>query len=91
MDIEAFKAELSRTGYQEVLEKTYAPDEFIAPHKHLFRARAVITAGEMDISWAGVSRHYEVGDIFEIEAGAEHSEHYGEQGATYLVGRKFPA
>jgi quercetin dioxygenase-like cupin family protein len=91
MDIESFKAELTSTGYQEVLEKTYAPNQFMEKHKHPFRARAVVTAGEMTISWGDtVSREYRVGDIFEIEAGDEHSEQYGPAGATYLVGRRFP-
>ncbi|MEM5458266.1 hypothetical protein VSR69_25950 [Paraburkholderia phytofirmans] len=56
MDIESFKADLTNTGYQEVLEKTYAPNQFIETHKHPFRARAVITAGEMTISWGGFAR-----------------------------------
>lgn len=91
MNIETFKAELSGAGYQEIVGKSYAPNEFAPAHKHVFAARGLLTAGEMDISWADVTRHYGVGDIFEIEAGAEHAEQYGKAGATYLVGRKFPA
>jgi quercetin dioxygenase-like cupin family protein len=92
MDIENFKADLSRNGYQEVLEKTYQPNQFIEAHKHPFRARAVVVDGEMTIAWTGSeARHYRAGEIFEIEAGDEHSEQYGPSGATYLVGRKFPS
>jgi quercetin dioxygenase-like cupin family protein len=90
MDIDTFKTELAQTGYQEVLEKTYAPSHFVPNHTHPFRARAIIVEGDMAISWKDTTRTYRVGDIFEVEAGDEHAEQFGPAGATYLVGRKFP-
>ena len=89
MDLEAFKAELKRDGYNEVLEKTYAPNQLVGKHVHDFSARALVTAGDMVINWSDVSRSYRTGEIFEVQIGDEHSEQYGPQGATYLVGRKF--
>jgi hypothetical protein len=36
----------------------------------------------------GTTRHLVVGDGFELEADEPHAERYGEEGATYWVGRR---
>jgi quercetin dioxygenase-like cupin family protein len=88
MDLEVFKAQLKEAGYDEVLEKTYAPNAFIDTHSHPFFARALVTAGQMVITCGEEARSYKAGEIFELEAHRMHTEHYGPVGATYLVGRK---
>jgi quercetin dioxygenase-like cupin family protein len=88
-NIDAFEAQLKQAGCQEILDRVYAPNEFVALHTHEFAARAIVTAGEVAISCNGVARLYRAGDIFELPAGQPHTEQYGPQGATYRVGRLF--
>jgi quercetin dioxygenase-like cupin family protein len=88
MDLETFKAQLQDAGYDEVLEKSYSPNTFIDTHSHPFSARALVTAGQMVISCDTEARSYAAGEIFELEAGRVHTERYGPEGASYLVGRK---
>jgi len=88
MDLEQFKSELKQAGYDEVLEKTYAPNTFIDTHSHPFSARALIISGQMEISCGAEAHEYRVGDIFELEAHRIHTERYGPAGASYVVGRK---
>jgi hypothetical protein len=40
------------------------------------------------VAWDGGSVTCKVGDTFKLDAGREHSENYGPEGATYLVGRR---
>lgn len=88
MDLETFKSGLQEGGYDEVLVKTYAPDTFVDTHSHPFSARALVTAGEMVITCEDVPQTFRAGDIFELPAGRLHTERYGPNGASYLVGRK---
>jgi quercetin dioxygenase-like cupin family protein len=57
-------------------------------HTHAFEARAVILSGEIRIVTQGSDRVYRTGDVFRLAAHEPHSEFYGPQGVSYLVGRK---
>jgi quercetin dioxygenase-like cupin family protein len=87
MDTSAFEAELRREGYQEILTRSAKPGP-TPVHTHPFDAYAIIVAGEMTVNWDGGSTHCKVGDTFRLDAGREHHEVYGPEGATYLVGRR---
>jgi hypothetical protein len=89
MRLEDFRTELRSSGFDEALQKDYAPNELIETHTHPFAARGLVTAGEMAITCDGHTRSYLIGDIFELEPGQVHSERYGPHGATYYVGRKY--
>ena len=87
MDTSAFEAELRRDGYQEIITRAGKPG--LTPvHTHPFDAYAIILSGEMSVTWEGGSVTCKAGDTFKLEAGREHAENYGPDGATYLVGRR---
>jgi hypothetical protein len=87
----AFQSEALALGYDEALERVWAPDTEAALHTHPFKARAVLVAGEMWLTVGESTRHLRVGDGFELDALVPHSERYGAAGATYWVARKVPA
>jgi quercetin dioxygenase-like cupin family protein len=89
MDIEAFKRELIADGYLEIVEKTIEPNHMIDLHSHPYDVRALVLAGSATIACNGEApRVYRAGDILEVEAGREHTERYGPDGYTFLVGRR---
>jgi quercetin dioxygenase-like cupin family protein len=87
--IAAFEAQLKQAGCEQILDRVYGPNEYVALHSHEFAARAIVTAGEVSISCNEVVTCYRVGDIFELPAGQPHTEQYGPLGASYRVGRSY--
>ncbi|TMB35998.1 MAG: hypothetical protein E6J62_08295 [Deltaproteobacteria bacterium] len=51
-------------------------------------AQAVVTEGEMWLTFGTHTQHLGVGDTFHVPLGTPHSEKYGPQGATYWVARR---
>ena len=88
MDSNAFSRELAELGFAEVLTRTWPANQFIDTHTHSFEVRALMLDGELVLTCGGESRTYRVGDVFTLEAQRAHTEQYGPDGATYLVGRK---
>jgi quercetin dioxygenase-like cupin family protein len=86
-----FMEALAREGFPEAVEVVKDSAGFAPEHTHPFEAKALILAGDMRIRVGDVERVYHVGDIFHLQAGVVHAEHYGEHGVTYLVGRKVHA
>lgn len=91
MNQAAFRSELARDGFDEAETRSMAPDLYNAPHSHPFEVRALMLAGELTLEWEDQRRTFEPGEIFVMAAGCEHTESFGPEGATYLVGRKRPA
>ncbi len=89
MDTTAFAQELTRLGFDEVLTRNWPPNQFVDTHTHPFAVRALVTEGELALTCAGRTCTYRAGDVFTLDAQQPHSEQYGPQGATYLVGRKY--
>lgn len=85
---EQFRAERLRQGFDEVLERAWAPDTVIATHTHPFAADALVVQGEMWLEVDGVDRRLGPGDTFSLAASVPHSERYGPEGATYWVARR---
>ena len=85
---ESFTSTALAEGYDEVLERHWAPDTELALHTHNFDAHAVVIQGEMWLTCDGITRHLISGDTFTIGCQVAHSERYGSQGATYWVARK---
>jgi len=88
MDASAFEARLRAEGYAEIVTNTVAGPKETPVHTHPFDAFAMIVAGEMSVVCGEDVQACRVGDTFRLEAGQEHLERYGAQGATYLVGRR---
>ena len=87
-NFEDFTTAARAAGFDEVLERRWAPDTVLDVHTHDFDAQAVVTQGEMWLTCDGVTRHLTNGDTFTIGRQVPHSERYGSQGATYWVARR---
>jgi quercetin dioxygenase-like cupin family protein len=84
---ETFKSVALAEGFDEVLERVWAPDTVLEEHTHPFAVKAKVVQGEMWLTVGGVTQHLKPGDLFELEHGVPHSERYGPEGATYWVAR----
>jgi hypothetical protein len=84
----AFQAQALAAGFDEALERRWAPDTVLDTHTHPFSADALVTQGEMWLTCAGVTRHLVPGDRFTLAPLEPHAERYGAEGATYWVARR---
>ena len=83
-----FEADLRAQGYDEVLEREWAPLTVVATHVHPFAAKARVVRGEMWLTVGDTTQHLRAGEGFELKREQPHSERYGSDGATYWVGRR---
>jgi hypothetical protein len=81
------EAQLAR-GFDEVLERVWAPNTVLEEHTHPFDADALVVQGEMWLGQSGQERRLRPGDTFTLARGTPHTERYGAEGATYWVGRR---
>jgi quercetin dioxygenase-like cupin family protein len=88
MDAEDFKRELGELGFTEVLTRVWPANQFIDTHTHDFEVRALVLEGQFVLGCDGKEQLLCAGDIFTLDVKRPHTERYGPQGATYLVGRK---
>ncbi|MFI8616731.1 cupin domain-containing protein [Acidovorax sp. NPDC077693] len=85
---DTFTRALADEGFEPPVTVTREPDGRLDDHTHPFEAKALILSGEIRIVTAGSDRLYGVGDVFHLQAHEPHSEFYGPDGVSYLVGRK---
>ncbi|PIF92085.1 Cupin domain-containing protein [Acidovorax sp. 62] len=85
---DAFAQTLAVQGFEPPVTVQREAHGMLAQHTHPFEAMALILAGEIRIAAHGTERTYRSGDIFHLPAHEPHTEHYGPEGVTYLVGRK---
>jgi quercetin dioxygenase-like cupin family protein len=90
MDKAAFSAQLTREGFDEIETRTMAPNVYNPVHSHAFEVRALMLSGELTLGWDNQQRTFVAGEVFAMAPGCEHTEWFGSEGATYLVGRKHP-
>ena len=90
-DFSAFEAEALAEGFDEVLERVWAPGTVLAEHTHPFAVKAVLVQGEMHLEVGAETQHLRPGDRFSLPAGLPHAERYGPEGAIYWVARRNPA
>lgn len=84
-----FEARARAAGFDEVLERRWAPGEVVDTHTHPFAVDAVVTEGEMWLTGAdGRTRHLCPGDRFALARDEPHAERYGAAGAAYWVARR---
>jgi mannose-6-phosphate isomerase-like protein (cupin superfamily) len=83
-----FRSERLQQGFDEVLERPWAPGAVVGTHTHPFDADALVVQGEMWLEVGGQERRLITGDGFVLAAGTPHSERYGPEGATYWVARR---
>ena len=88
MKAEEFAQALALQGFEPPFTVQREAHGMLAQHTHPFEAKALILAGDIRIAAHGTERTYRSGDIFHLPAHEPHTEHYGPEGVTYLVGRK---
>ena len=86
--IAAFESALRADGYLEILTRDIAALTQVPTHTHAFDVRALMLAGELDLSVGGQTQRYGAGDVFIVAGGVEHAEQFGSTAARYLVGRR---
>lgn len=90
MDTEAFKAACLAEGYSEPETKSMDANAFVDTHTHPFDVRALVLSGSLTLGCPDGPREYKAGDTFELGRDIPHTEQYGPQGYTVLVGRRQP-
>jgi quercetin dioxygenase-like cupin family protein len=88
MDRATFEAALQADGFAGPLDRRMEPGASVPEHAHRFDARLLILEGEFILGQGGETRRYGPGEMFELPANIPHTEDFGPQGATYLVGRR---
>ena len=88
MNAEQFLEMLIQEGYPDPVEVHQPPNGSLSEHSHPFAVKALVVEGSIEISIAGNTQSYEVGDIFELADQELHSESYGPHGVRYLASRK---
>jgi quercetin dioxygenase-like cupin family protein len=88
MEQDTFMEILADEGFKEMVTVTREPDGSLEMHTHPFEAKALILRGELQLQVGDEDRCYRVGQVFHLLADVQHSEQYGPEGVTYLVGRR---
>lgn len=83
-----FETAARARGFDEVLERRWAPDAVAPQHTHPFAVEALVVEGEMWLTVGDATRHLRPGDRFELGAEVPHAERYGSAGATYWAARR---
>ena len=83
-----FETDAKSQGFDEVLERNWAPGVVLDVHVHPFAVKALVVRGEMWLTVGEDTRHLRAGDTFELERDVPHAERYGSEGATYWVARR---
>jgi hypothetical protein len=83
-----FETAAKAQGFDEVLERHWAPLTVLDTHTHAFAVKALVVGGEMWLTHGDCTRHLRAGDSFELERDVPHAERYGSEGATYWVARR---
>ena len=86
---EQFRADRIAAGFDEVVERRWAPGTVVATHTHPFEADGLVAEGEMWLAVAGgPERRLQPGERFHLARDVPHAERYGAEGATYWVARR---
>lgn len=88
MEHDEFIASLAKDGFHEVLTVTRPANEYLDAHVHPFEAKALLIHGQLRLRVNDVEQLYQAGQVFHLPANQSHSEYYGPDGVSYLVGRK---
>ena len=90
MDEAAFREQLARDGFTEVLVRDMPPGAVLPEHTHAWDSRLMVLAGEFRLERAGVSVRYVAGHSCEVPRDEPHAETYGTGGTRMLIGRRHP-
>lgn len=90
MDPKKFAQQLTDEGFDEVLARDLPAGQFVDLHTHAFDVKALVTAGQVTLGVGGQLTTYGVGQVFTLPRDSEHSERYGDDGVSYVLGRRHP-
>ena len=85
-----FESAARAQGFDQVLERRWAPQTVIDTHVHPFAVQALVAEGELWLRAGDQTRHLRAGDRFELGHDVPHDERYGADGATVWVARRNP-
>ena len=85
---EDFSARKRAKGFDEIVERKWAPNLELDSHTHPFSVEALVVQGEMWLTVGNHVRHLKPGDTFALDREIQHSERYGPEGATYWAARR---
>lgn len=85
---EQFLQILRRDGFPEPIEVQQAPNGSLDIHEHPFEVKALVLEGSITIAIEGMSKLYNVGDVFQLGFKQPHAESYGPLGVKYWASRK---
>jgi quercetin dioxygenase-like cupin family protein len=88
MTFEQFEAATRAQGFDEVVERDWAPGLELQTHTHPFAVHALVWRGEFWLTAGGETRHLRAGETFDLGREAPHAERYGADGATFWVARR---
>ena len=83
-----FESAARTAGFDEVLERHWAPLTVLGTHVHPFAAQAQVVAGKLWLTQGDGIRHLRAGDRFALQRDEPHAQRYGEVGATFWVARR---
>ena len=83
-----FTSQAMDDGFDEVVQKDWAPDLVVKNHTHPFDVRVQVSAGQVQLRLASGTQTYAAGQSFYLERNVEHAEQYGPEGAHFWVARK---
>jgi mannose-6-phosphate isomerase-like protein (cupin superfamily) len=86
-----FKTDALAQGFDEVLERQWAPGTVLDTHSHSFSVNARVVQGEMWLTVGDDTRHLLAGDSFTLGRDVPHAERYGDAGTTFWVARRHSA
>ena len=88
LNYQDFEAAALARGFDEVLERKWAPNALVGEHAHPFDVDALVVQGELWLTVNDVTRHLRPGDAFNLDANITHSERYGAEGSSFWVARR---
>jgi quercetin dioxygenase-like cupin family protein len=91
MTFEQFDAVARAQGFDEILEREWAPGLALQTHTHPFSVHALVARGEFWLTTGDATRHLRAGDTFDLAREVPHAERYGADGATVWIARRHAA
>ena len=69
-----FETDARARGFDDVLERHWAPGVVLDVHRHPFAVEALVVRGEMWLTVGDETRHLRAGDTFQLGSEIPHAE-----------------